>query len=80
MRHRLRAQRLDQAEGEGQAGGVERDMLGPDTDDDGAAIGAGAGAAAGTGTAMMTRGDPAVIPAESVLTFKLSAPVTVPLK
>lgn len=46
----------------------------------GAAIGAGAGAAAGTGTAMMTHGDPAVIPAESVLTFKLSAPVTAPLK
>jgi hypothetical protein len=46
----------------------------------GAAIGAGAGAAAGTGTAMMTHGDPAVIPAESVLTFKLTAPVTVPLK
>ncbi len=46
----------------------------------GAAIGAGAGAAAGTGTAMMTKGDPAVIPAESVLTFKLAAPVTVPLR
>jgi hypothetical protein len=46
----------------------------------GAAIGAGAGAAAGTGTAMATHGDPAVIPAESVLTFTLQAPVTAPLK
>ncbi len=43
----------------------------------GAAIGAGAGAAGGTGMVMATRGDPAVIPAESLLTFKLSAPVTV---
>lgn len=46
----------------------------------GAAIGAGAGAAAGTGTAMMTKGDPAVIPAESVLTFRLSAAATAPLR
>lgn len=46
----------------------------------GAAIGAGAGAAAGTGTAMATRGDPAVIPAESVLTFTLQAPATALLK
>jgi hypothetical protein len=43
----------------------------------GAAIGAGAGAAGGTGVVMATRGNPAVIPAESPLTFKLSAPVTV---
>jgi len=43
----------------------------------GAAIGAGAGGAAGTGLVLATRGDPAVIAAESVLTFKLTAPVTV---
>ena len=43
----------------------------------GAAIGAGAGGAAGTGLVLATHGDPAVIAAESVLTFKLSAPVTV---
>mgnify|MGYP000498294775 CR=1 FL=1 len=43
----------------------------------GAAIGAGAGAAGGTGVVLATRGDPAVIPAESVLSFKLTAPVTV---
>jgi hypothetical protein len=42
----------------------------------GAAIGAGAGAAGGTGLVMATRGNPAVIPAESLLTFKLSAPAT----
>jgi hypothetical protein len=43
----------------------------------GAAIGAGAGAGAGTATVLATRGDAAVIPAESVLTFTLSEPVTV---
>ena len=43
----------------------------------GAAIGAASGGAAGTGVALATHGDPAVIAAESVLTFKLSAPVTV---
>jgi hypothetical protein len=43
----------------------------------GAAIGAGAGGAAGTGLVLATHGDPAVLPAESVLTFKLTAPVTV---
>jgi hypothetical protein len=43
----------------------------------GAAIGAGAGAGAGTGVVLATRGDPAVIPAESVLTFQLDSPVTV---
>lgn len=43
----------------------------------GAAIGAAAGGAAGTGTVLATRGDPAVIPSESVLTFSLRAPVTV---
>ena len=43
----------------------------------GAAIGAASGGAAGTGVVLATHGDPAVIGAESVLTFKLSAPVTV---
>ena len=43
----------------------------------GAAIGAGAGAAAGVGTAMATRGDAAVIPAESLLEFRLTSPATV---
>ncbi|MBI4891433.1 MAG: hypothetical protein HY821_12475 [Acidobacteria bacterium] len=46
----------------------------------GAAIGAGVGGAAGVGTAMATKGAAAEIPAESVLTFKLSAPVTVTLQ
>lgn len=43
----------------------------------GAAIGAGIGGAGGTGMVMMTKGNAAVIPSESVLTFRLSAPVTV---
>ena len=43
----------------------------------GAAIGAGAGAGAGTGVVLATHGEPAVIPAESVLTFQLDSPVTV---
>lgn len=43
----------------------------------GAAIGAGAGAAGGTGVVMATRGDPATVPAESVLTFTLRTPFTV---
>jgi hypothetical protein len=43
----------------------------------GAAIGAGVGGAGGTGMVMMTRGDPAVIPNESPLSFRLAAPVTV---
>lgn len=43
----------------------------------GAAVGAGVGAGAGTATAVATRGEPAAIPAESVLTFRLKAPVTV---
>jgi hypothetical protein len=43
----------------------------------GAAIGAGAGAAAGVGTNLATRGAAAVIPAESLLEFRLTAPVTV---
>jgi hypothetical protein len=43
----------------------------------GAAIGAASGGAAGTGLVLATRGEAAVIPAESVLTFKLTVPVTV---
>ena len=43
----------------------------------GAAIGAAAGAGAGTGVVLATRGDPAVIPAETVLQFELHSPVTV---
>ncbi len=43
----------------------------------GAAIGAGAGAGAGAGTVLLTRGDAAVLPSESVLNFKLSAPVEI---
>ncbi|MFN7934570.1 MAG: hypothetical protein U0R19_14660 [Bryobacteraceae bacterium] len=38
----------------------------------GAAIGAGAGAGAGTGVVLATRGEPAVVPAESVLSFRLT--------
>jgi len=43
----------------------------------GAAIGAGAGAAGGTGVVLATRGEPAVIASESVLTFHLTSPVQV---
>jgi hypothetical protein len=43
----------------------------------GAAIGAGAGAAGGTGVVLATRGEPAEIPSESVLTFTLRSPITV---
>jgi hypothetical protein len=43
----------------------------------GAAIGAGAGGGAGTGYVMATRGDPAEIPSESQLTFRLQSPITV---
>lgn len=43
----------------------------------GAAIGAAAGGAAGTGAVVATRGDPAVIPSETVLTFTLNNSVTV---
>ena len=43
----------------------------------GAAIGAGVGGAAGTGVVLATRGDPAVIPGESQLKFKLTAPVVI---
>lgn len=41
----------------------------------GAAIGAGAGAAAGTGVVLATHGKPAVIAAESLLTFSLQSSV-----
>jgi hypothetical protein len=43
----------------------------------GAAIGAGAGAATGVGTSMATRGKAAVIPAETLMNFRLAAPATV---
>ncbi len=46
----------------------------------GAAIGAAAGAGAGTGLVLATRGDPAVLPGESVLAFRLTAPLTVHVK
>jgi hypothetical protein len=43
----------------------------------GAAIGAGAGGAAGTGVVLATHGDPAVVGAESLISFKLTEPVSV---
>jgi hypothetical protein len=43
----------------------------------GAAIGAGAGAGAGAGSVLLTRGDAAVLPAESVLRFETTEAVTV---
>jgi len=43
----------------------------------GAAIGAGAGAAAGIIGVLLTRGEPTIIPPESLLTFKLEAPVEI---
>jgi hypothetical protein len=45
----------------------------------GGAIGAGVGSAAGTGVVLTTHGDPAVVPGESRLAFKLRGPVTVTL-
>ncbi len=45
----------------------------------GAAIGAAAGGGAGTGAVLATRGDPAVVPAESVLRFTLKEAVKVEL-
>jgi hypothetical protein len=47
---------------------------------DGAAKGAGVGAGAGAGAVLATRGDPAVIPSESVLTFSLNEPITITQK
>ena len=46
----------------------------------GAAIGAGAGAGAGTAVVLSTHGDPAVVPAESVIQFRLERPLTVTVK
>lgn len=46
----------------------------------GAAIGAGVGAGAGTAGVLLTRGNAAQIPAESVLHFELTGPVTVRVK
>jgi hypothetical protein len=43
----------------------------------GAAIGAGIGGGAGTGAVLATRGDPAVIGAETRLSFTLREPVTI---
>lgn len=43
----------------------------------GAAIGAGVGGGAGTAAVLATRGDPATIPSESRVTFRLRSPVTV---
>ena len=43
----------------------------------GAAIGAGVGGAAGTGTVLATRGEAAVLPVETKIEFRLSAPVTI---
>lgn len=43
----------------------------------GAAIGAGAGGAAGTGAVLATRGKPAVLPAETLVRFKVAQAVTI---
>lgn len=43
----------------------------------GAAIGAAAGGGAGTGAVMATRGEPASLPVESRLTFRLRSPVSI---
>ncbi|MBL8293779.1 MAG: hypothetical protein JNN08_18180 [Bryobacterales bacterium] len=43
----------------------------------GAAIGAGAGAGAGSGYVLATRGEPAVIPAETLISFRTTAPVLI---
>ena len=43
----------------------------------GAAIGALAGGGAGTGVVLATRGDPAVLPSESVINTKLASPFSV---
>jgi hypothetical protein len=43
----------------------------------GAAIGAAVGGGAGTGAVLLTRGDPAVVPAESTISFRLTTPVKV---
>ena len=43
----------------------------------GAAIGAGAGAAAGIIGVLLTRGEPTIVPPESVLTFRISSPIEI---
>ena len=43
----------------------------------GAAIGAALGGGAGTATALATRGDPATVPSESLVTFVVTSPVTI---
>jgi hypothetical protein len=43
----------------------------------GAAVGAGVGGAAGAITALVTRGDPAVVPSETPITFNLTSPLTI---
>lgn len=43
----------------------------------GAAVGAASGGAAGTGVVLATHGEPAVVGAESLLTFRLAAPLSV---
>jgi hypothetical protein len=43
----------------------------------GAAIGAAAGGGAGTGAVLATRGDPAVLPSETVLSFRLRNTLTI---
>jgi hypothetical protein len=43
----------------------------------GAAIGAAAGGGAGAGAVLLTRGQPATLPSETRISFRLSAPVTV---
>jgi hypothetical protein len=43
----------------------------------GAGVGAATGAGAGAAVVLATRGDPAVIPAGSIVTFKLTEPITV---
>jgi hypothetical protein len=46
----------------------------------GAAIGAGVGAGAGTGAVLATKGEAAIIPAESVINFRTQSPISVKLK
>jgi hypothetical protein len=46
----------------------------------GAAVGAGAGAGAGGIVVLATRGDPAVVPSESVLQFRLREPLTIEIR
>jgi hypothetical protein len=43
----------------------------------GAAIGAGVGGGAGTGAILLSHGQPALLPAETLLTFQLNRPATI---